>query len=58
MDIIFNLAGVPFDGVHRVTLVISILGSGGSVVFVRVVVPVVMEELPPCVGEEMLQKLS
>ena len=43
---------------HRVTLVISILGSGGSVVFVRVVVPVVMEELPPCVGEEMLQKLS
>jgi len=42
MDIVFNLARVPFDGVQGVTLVISILGSGGGVAFVRVVVPIDM----------------
>lgn len=36
MDVVFDPAGVPFDSVHRVTLVISILGS---------VVSAVVEEL-------------
>lgn len=49
VDIVFDPAGVPFDGVHGVTLVISVLGSGGGVAFVKVVVSVVVEELPRCV---------
>ena len=48
MDIVFDPAGVLLDTVCRVILVISILGSGGGVAFVRVMVPVVVE-LPHCV---------
>ena len=57
MDNVFDPTGMPFDSVHRVILVISILRGGRGVALVGVVAPTVLEESSHCVMVWTLQKL-
>jgi len=57
-DGILDPTGMPFDSVHGVILVISILGGGRGVAFVGVMVPAMLEESSHCVMVWKPQKLS